>query len=87
MDGKFLIDLIGRTLPRGGERGRPRVRAADEPQTDAWRIFAIAFGQRGLAFRLAPTTRASALAEGGVAARRSGRIGWHSTVGPLDADE
>jgi len=36
--------------------------------TDAWRIFAIAFGQRGLAFRLTAISRAEALGEGGVAA-------------------
>ena len=36
--------------------------------TDAWRIFAIAFGQRGLAFRLTPASRAEALVDGAVAA-------------------
>ena len=36
--------------------------------TQAWRIFAIAFGQRGLAFRLAPASRLAALADGGVVA-------------------
>jgi hypothetical protein len=36
--------------------------------TDAWQIFAIAFGQRGLAFRLSPESRDAALADGGVAA-------------------
>ena len=34
--------------------------------TEAWKIFAIAFGQRGLAFRLAPASRLAALADGGV---------------------
>lgn len=33
--------------------------------TEAWRIVAIAYGQRGLAFRLAPESRAAALADGG----------------------
>jgi hypothetical protein len=37
-------------------------------RTDAWQIFAIAFGQRGLAFRLSPESRDAALADGGVAA-------------------
>jgi len=41
--------------------------------TDAWRIFAIAFGQRGLAFQLPPTSRAEALADGAVAAPDIGR--------------
>lgn len=36
--------------------------------TAAWRIFAIAFGQRGLAFRLTPASRLAALADGGVGA-------------------
>lgn len=40
--------------------------------TEAWQIFAIAFGQRGLAFRLAPESRDAALADGGVAARDIG---------------
>ena len=35
--------------------------------TEAWRIFAIAFGQRGLAFRLTPASRLAALADGGAA--------------------
>lgn len=36
--------------------------------TEAWQIFAIAFGQRGLAFRLAQASHDAALADGGVAA-------------------
>ena len=36
--------------------------------TNAWRIFAIAFGQRGLAFRLAPVSRDAASSDGGVGA-------------------
>jgi hypothetical protein len=45
--------------------------------TDAWQIFAIAFGQRGLAFRLAPASGAAALADGGVDASDIGS-GWVS---------
>ena len=40
--------------------------------TEAKRIFAIAFGQRGLAFRLAPPAMAAAFADGGVAAPEIG---------------
>ena len=41
--------------------------------TGAWRIVAIAFGQRGLAFRLsAPASRAAALADGGTPAPEVG---------------
>ena len=36
--------------------------------TEGWQIFAIAFGQRGLAFRLAPASRDAALVDGGLAA-------------------
>lgn len=36
--------------------------------TDAWRIFAIAYGQRGLAFRLGLASREAAMADGGAAA-------------------
>jgi len=36
--------------------------------TDASRIFAIAYGQRGLAFRLAPLSYSAALADDGTAA-------------------
>jgi hypothetical protein len=39
---------------------------------DAWSIFAIAFGQRGLAFRLAPSSVAAALADGGAVAPQIG---------------
>jgi len=45
--------------------------------TDACQIVAIAFGQRGLAFRLAPASRAAALADGGVDASDIGS-GWVS---------
>lgn len=40
--------------------------------TEAWRIFAIAFGQRGLAFRLTPSSRARALGDAAVAAPEIG---------------
>jgi hypothetical protein len=40
--------------------------------TDATRIFAIAYGQRGLAFRLSPPSRELALADGGTAAHDVG---------------
>lgn len=40
--------------------------------TDAWLIFAIAFGQRGLAFRLTSASRTAALADGGVGASNVG---------------
>ena len=36
--------------------------------TDASRIFAIAYGQRGLAFRLSPSSHSTAIADGGSAA-------------------
>ena len=41
--------------------------------TDGSRIFAIAYGQRGLAFRLSPPSVEAALADGGVAADDIGR--------------
>lgn len=40
--------------------------------TDAWRIVAIAFGQRMLAFRLAAASHAAALADGGTPAPEIG---------------
>lgn len=40
--------------------------------TDASRIFAIAFGQQGLAFRIPASARADALADGGVPAEKIG---------------
>jgi len=43
--------------------------------TDANRIFAIAFGMSGLAFRLAPDDEAAALADGAIHASDIG-IGW-----------
>jgi hypothetical protein len=53
--------------------------------TDASRIFAIAYGQRGLAFRLAPASQATAMKDGGT---KAGDIGddwvafdpWNSNV-------
>ena len=41
--------------------------------TDASRIFAIAYGQRGLAFRLSPSSYAAAIADDGSAADDIGR--------------
>ena len=43
--------------------------------TDTNRIFGIAFGMRGLAFRLAPDDEAAALADGGIHASDIG-AGW-----------
>jgi hypothetical protein len=43
--------------------------------TDVNRIFAIAFGMSGLAFRLAPDDEAAALTDGGAHARDIG-MGW-----------
>ena len=40
--------------------------------TDTSRIFAIAFGQQGLAFRIPPAAQADALADGGVPAEKIG---------------
>jgi len=40
--------------------------------TDASRIFAIAYGQRGLAFRLAPASQATAVNDGGTKAEDIG---------------
>ncbi len=40
--------------------------------SESSRIFAIAYGQRGLAFRLAPASRERALADGGTAAAEIG---------------
>jgi hypothetical protein len=40
--------------------------------TEAWRIFAIAFDMRGLAFRLSPGSASDALANGGAAAPQIG---------------
>ncbi len=36
--------------------------------TDTWRIFAIAYGQRGLAFRLSQASRGDAVGDGGATA-------------------
>jgi len=41
--------------------------------TDASRVFAIAYGQRGLAFRLSPSSYAAALADDGSPAEDIGR--------------
>jgi hypothetical protein len=57
--------------------------------TDAARIFALAYGQRGLAFRFAPATRDAVIAGGGSPADDIGRDWfkfdpWNPQVSPAE---
>jgi len=86
--GSFLLDL-GKKID-GARAYCPSYKqcAYVVLHTDAWRIFAIAYGQRGLAFRLSPTSHLAAIGDGGTTA---GEIGsdwiafdpWKSSVSTL----
>ncbi len=70
--GSLLLEL-GKSLPGAHAYSPSYAQCAYVVlHTDAWQIFAIAFGQRGLAFRLAPASRAVALADGGRSASEIG---------------
>lgn len=66
--GSLLLDL-GKKIP-GAHAYSPSYKqyAYVVLHTDASRIFAIAYGQRGLGFRLSPSAQPLAHADGGVAA-------------------
>ena len=71
--GSLLLEL-GRKIP-GASAYSPSYKqyAYVVLHTDASRIFAMAYGQRGLAVRLSPSSRDAALADGGTAADDIGR--------------
>jgi len=70
--GSLLLDL-GKTID-GAHAYSPSYKqyAYVVLHTDASRIFAIAYGQRGLAFRLSPSSHSAALADGGTVADNIG---------------
>ena len=82
--GSLLLEL-GKGVP-GAQAYSPSYRqmAYVVLHTEAWFIFAIAYGQTGLAFRLAPSSQEPALADRGTSANQIGR-NW-ITFNPWDVD-
>lgn len=90
--GSLLLDL-GESLP-GVSAYSPSFASCAYVvlHTESNRIFAIAFGQRGLAFRPALSERAAALADGGTAAVHIGPdwvrfAPWGTTNGPTGVND